>query len=149
MAIDGFLAIPDIQGESLRDGHEGEIEFHGLSFGMATAVSAGETMSRRRGRATLDSVTVVKHYDRASPSLKKMVFDARLAPQATLSLRRTVDGETSDYLVIVLKEASVTSYDLESTEEGLLEEVLTLDYRSIRFTYDGQHEVELDVATGR
>jgi len=84
MAIDGFLAIPDIQGESLRDGHEGEIEFHGLSFGMATAVSAGETMSRRRGRATLDSVTVVKHYDRASPSLKKMVFDARLARVADL-----------------------------------------------------------------
>lgn len=34
MQIDGFAKIPDIPGESTREGHEDEIEFHSLTFGM-------------------------------------------------------------------------------------------------------------------
>ncbi|TKB27768.1 MAG: type VI secretion system tube protein Hcp, partial [Mesorhizobium sp.] len=32
--IDGFLKVPDIKGPSTRDGHEDEIEIHGVDYKM-------------------------------------------------------------------------------------------------------------------
>lgn len=149
MAVDGFLKLPHIPGESRREGHEDEIEFHALRFGMAAPEGAVGGSVARRGRVTFDPVTVVKRYDRASPYLKRMVAEGQYAEEARLALRRTIEGETDDFLVVVLSGVSVTGYDLVSTEDGMLEEALTLNYRSIRFTYEGDHEVELEVFVGR
>ncbi|WP_109471017.1 Hcp family type VI secretion system effector [Ornithinimicrobium cavernae] len=148
MAVDGFLKLPDIVGESQRDGHEDEIEIHSLRFGIAAA-DPERTAVSRRGRVGFDPVTLLKRYDRASPYLKQMLVESRRASEATIALRRTVEGDTRDYLVVVLTDASLVSYDLDTTEDGRLEETLTLGYRTIRFTYEGDHEVELEVSAGR
>lgn len=142
MAIDGFLVYPDIPGESQRRGHEDEIEIHDLTFAMASPQSSGGTV--RRGRVLLRPIAVRKHYDRSSPYLKRALHQNAAAQEVTITLVRTVDGSTDDYLVVVLVDASVLGYDMSSTEDGFLEETLTLGYRSIRFTYDGNHEVELE-----
>ena len=54
MKIDGFLKVPDIPGPSVRDGHEEEIEVHGMAFNMV-APHDPNSLSRR-GRVALDVI---------------------------------------------------------------------------------------------
>lgn len=145
MHVDGYARIPDIPGESRRQGHEDEIEIHGLTFGMGAPEGRGG--GTRRGRVDLDPVVLSKHYDRASPSLKRALADNRRLAEVVVSLVRAVEGQTSDYLVLTLEDAAVVRYDLAPApdQDNALEERVAFSYRTITFRYDGQYEVELDV----
>lgn len=149
MKIDGFLKVPDITGPSVRDGHEDEIEVHGVEFEMV-APHDPNSLSRR-GRVSLGMMKFIKHYDKSSPYLKKALFDNKLLDEVTFSARRTIEGETSDYLVVTLSDASVVQYDMRpsSEEPDLLEERVGFAYKTIKFNYDDSDEVEMDVHVGK
>jgi type VI secretion system secreted protein Hcp len=149
MKIDGFVKIPDIPGDSQREGHEDEIEIHGVTFGMEAPSERGGSV--RRGRVSFDMVVVSKDYDRSSPSLKGALATSRHLSEVVLSLRRTIEGESSDYLVVTLADASVVKYDFAPAQDrdDVLVEHVGLAYRSVQFVYDGQHEVELEVSGAR
>jgi type VI secretion system secreted protein Hcp len=149
MSIDGFVKIPGIPGESVRDGHEDDIEIHSILFGLEAPYDRGG--SRRRGRVDFDMVVVSKYYDRSSPPLKGALAANRRLGEVVVSVRRTVEGETSDYLVVTLTDASVVKYDLAPAPDldDVLEERVGFAYRSINFTYRGQYEVELEVLGDR
>ena len=149
MKIDGFLKVPDITGPSIRDGHEEEIEVHGVEFEMQAPFDPNSLS--RRGRVSLGMLNFIKHYDKSSPYLKKALFDNTLLDEVKFSARRTIEGETSDYLVITLKDASVTSYIMKPSEDepDLIEERVGFAYKNITFNYDDKDEVEMDVYVGK
>ncbi len=147
--IDGFLKVPDIPGPSERDGHEEEIEIHGVKFTMQ-APHDPNSLSRR-GKVALDMITFIKYYDMSSPYLKKALFDNTLLDEVVFSARRTIEGETSDYLVVTLTDASVMKYLMcQSDEEpDLIEEEVGFAYKTIKFVYDSDHEIEMNVHVGK
>ena len=147
--IDGFLKVPDIPGPSERDGHEEEIEIHGVKFNMQ-APHDPNSMSRR-GRVALDMIVFTKYYDMASPYLKKALFDNTPMDEVVFSARRTIEGETSDYLVVTLTDASVMSYQMHQArdEPDLIEEEVGFAYNAIKFAYDKDHEIEMSVKVGK
>lgn len=149
MKIDGFLKVPDIPGPSERDGHEEEIEVHGVNFRM-DAPHDPNSLSRR-GRVALDMIIFTKYYDMASPYLKKAVFDNTLLDEVVFSARRTIEGETADYLVVTLTDASVMKYEMSQAEDerDLIEERVGFAYKKIKFVYDKDHEAEMDVHVGK
>lgn len=147
--IDGFLKVPDITGPSVRDGHEDEIEIHGVEFDMV-APHDPNSLSRR-GRVALGMIKFIKNYDKSSPYLKKALFDNKPLDEVVFSARRTIDGETSDYLVVTLSDASVVQYDMKPSldEQDLIEERVGFAYKKIKFNYDDKDEVEMDVHVGK
>ena len=147
--IDGFLKVPDIPGPSERDGHEEEIEIHGVKFHME-APHDPNSLSRR-GRVALDMIVFTKYYDMASPYLKKALFDNTPMDEVVFSARRTIEGETSDYLVVTLTDASVMSYEMQQSEDepDLIEEEVGFAYHAIKFVYDTDHEIEMSVRVGK
>ncbi|MGE0500226.1 MAG: Hcp family type VI secretion system effector [Rhizobiaceae bacterium] len=147
--IDGFLKVPDIPGPSERDGHEEEIEVYGIDFSM-TAPHDPNSLSRR-GRVALSMLTLTKHYDKSSPYLKKALQENTLMDEVVFSCRRTIDGETSDYLVVTMEEASVVTYRMgvSADETDVIEDTIGFAYKKIKFTYDDDHEVEMDVFVGK
>lgn len=149
MKIDGFLKVPDITGPSVRDGHEDEIEIHGVEFEMVAPYDPNSLS--RRGRVSLGMINFIKHYDKSSPYLKKALFDNTLLGEVKFSARRTIEGETSDYLVVTLKDASVTQYNMKPSEDepDLIEERVGFAYKNITFNYDDKDEVEMDVYVGK
>lgn len=149
MKIDGFLKVPDIPGASVRDGHEDEMEVFGAEFEMQAPHDAN-TMSRR-GRVSLSTMKFRKHYDKGSPYLKKACFDNTLMDEVLFSARRTIEGETADYLVVTLTDASVVSYQMgpSMTDPDLIEEEIAFAFKSIKFNYDDSHEIEMDVHVGK
>jgi len=147
--IDGFLKVPDIPGPSTRDGHEEEIEVYGLDYTM-TAPHDPNSLSRR-GRVALGMIEFTKHYDMSSPYLQKALFENTLMGEVKFSARRTIEGETSDYLVITLTDASVVTYNLHPSldEPYVIEDKVAFAYKKIAFNYDDKHEIEMDVHVGK
>ncbi|TAM98926.1 MAG: type VI secretion system tube protein Hcp, partial [Rhizobiaceae bacterium] len=78
-------------------------------------------------------------------------FENTMMDEVKFSARRTIGGETKDYLVITLKEASVTDYELAPStgEPDLIEDRVSFAYKLINFNYDGEHEIEMDVHVGK
>jgi type VI secretion system secreted protein Hcp len=147
--LDGFLKVPDIPGPSERDGHEEEIEIHGIAFQME-APHDPNSLSRR-GRVRLDQFKIYKHYDMSSPYLKKALFDNTPMDEVVVSARRTIEGETSDYLVVTLTDASVMTYNVRQSEDepDQLEEEVGFAFNAIKFVYDKDHEIEMSVRVGK
>ena len=144
MKIDGFLKVPDIPGPSERDGHEDEIEIHGVEFNME-APHDPNSLSRR-GRVALDMIVFTKNYDMASPYLKKALFDNTALDEVVFSARRTIEGETKrlsrghpDRRVgHELRDASRAR-----TSRTCIEEEVGFAYHEIKFVYDNDHEIEM------
>ncbi|MFO1106707.1 MAG: type VI secretion system tube protein Hcp [Amaricoccus sp.] len=149
MKIDGFLKVPDIPGPSIRDGHEEEIEVHGVDFNMQAPYDPNNLS--RRGRVALDKMVFVKHYDMSSPYLKKALFENTPLDEVVFSARRTIGGETSDYLVVTMTDASVMSYRLHPSveEPDVIEEEVGFAFHKVKFVYDDDHEIEMDVQVGK
>ena len=149
MSIEGFLKVPDIRGASVRHGHEDEIEVHGVTFSMEAPQDPAS--GARKGRAAVDNIVFTKYYDQSSPHLKKALFDNIRLGQVVFSVLRTTDGEGSDYLVVTLKEAAVTTYTMQPADgqPDLIEERVGFNFQSITFSYDHTHEVEFNLRTTR
>jgi type VI secretion system secreted protein Hcp len=149
MKIDGFLKVPDIKGPSKRDGHEDEIEIHGVDYKMIAPYDPNSLS--RRGRVSMGMIKFFKHYDKSSPYLKKALFENKALDEVVFSARRTIDGETSDYLVVTLTDASVMEYDMRQAhdEADLIEEEVSFAYKKIKFVYDKDDEIEMDVYVGK
>ena len=147
--IDGFLKVPEIPGPSTRDGHEQEIEVFGVKYNLV-APHDPNSLSRR-GRVACGMFEVRKHYDMSSPYLKQALFENKLFDEVVFSARRTIEGETSDYLVVTLKEASVVQYDLSdsASEPDVIEDKVAFAYKTIEFKYNDKEEAKLDVAVGK
>jgi len=149
MKIDGFLEIPDIPGESIRTGHEDQLEIYGIEFDMEAPHDVNT--QARRGRVQLSEVTVTKNYDKGSPYIKQACFQNKKLDPVKIYLRRTIDAESKDYLVINLTEASVQGYTLRPSpaEPDLLEETVDFAFKEITFTYgDDADEVVMDTHIG-
>jgi type VI secretion system secreted protein Hcp len=148
MKIDGFLKVPDIPGESKRAGHEDEMEIYGLLFDMESPHDANTRA--RRGRVALSPIVCVKNYDIGSVYLKQALFQNKVFDEVQITARRTIEGETSDYLVIKLEKASLVSYSFRPSEDDpdMLEERIGFVYQTVTFTYDSDHEAVMDVQVG-
>ena len=146
--IDGFLKIPDIPGESTREGHEDEIEVHGVQFKMS-APHDPNSLSRR-GRAAMSALTLTKAFDISSPYISSALWNNVLMDEVMFACRRTIDSAKSDYLKVTLKNASVVNYEIRvsETENDVLEDVVSFAFEEITITYDDDHEVTMNVGTG-
>lgn len=142
MNIEGYLKVPTIPGESVRAGHEDEIEVHSVGFDMSMESASGSPT--RRGRVSMGAITMAKHYDRSSPYLKQALFQNKHLADVVLTIRRSTAEDEDVYLVVTLSDATVVGYQLQPSEiqPQLLEEKLAFHYGSISFRY-GPHEVEL------
>jgi len=147
--IDGFLKVPDIKGPSKRDGHEDEIEIHGVDYKMVAPFDPNSLS--RRGRVSMGMIKFTKHYDKSSPYLAKALFENKALDEVKFSARRTIDGESKDYLVVTLTDASIMEYDMSQADDeaDLIQEEVSFAYKKIKFVYDDNDEAEMDVYVGK
>lgn len=146
--IDGFLKVPDIKGPSTRDGHDEEIEIFNVAFNMVAPFDPNSLS--RKGRVALGTVSCSKDVDMSSPYLAKACHENKQFDEVVISCRRTIDGETSDYFVVTMKEASVVSYGFgaSTTNSDTLDDFVQFAYKTIELVYDTDHTQEMSVATG-
>lgn len=103
MAVDMFLDLPEIPGESKKKDHEGQWDLESFNFGVAQrgTFQMGGT-GGGTGKAEFQDVSVVKYVDKASP----MIFQACAAgshfDKATIYVRKAGENPM-EYLKIEME----------------------------------------------
>ncbi len=132
-AVDMFLKIEGVDGESANAAHKGWIEIQSWSWGVSQPSTGGFGGGAATGRL-VGHVTVVKRIDKATPLLFKRCSDGTVLALATVELARPNGGPT--YLKYELKEVLVSSIAHGDVDgDGVPEETVTLDFTGVKLTY--------------
>ena len=131
MAVDYFLKIDGIEGESAVARHKGEIEVTGFEF----AVSMGKQPGVVPGIAFLDELRVLAPTSKASPRLWLACASGQHLPSAILTCRRKAQKGHVEFLKVTLTDVVITSYDAAADDgEPPLDDV-ALRYFKIEVAY--------------
>jgi type VI secretion system secreted protein Hcp len=102
MAVDVFLKIKGIPGESTNANHKGEIEILSFSWGVSQTGHAGGG-GGGAGKVSMQDFHFVHRVDKASPLLLKAVCQGAHIPEAVVSVADKSEsdrGGSTDFLVL-------------------------------------------------
>jgi type VI secretion system secreted protein Hcp len=121
MAVDVFLKVGDVKGESKDSKHEGEIDVLSWSWGVS---QSGSPMGggHGAGKANFSDLSFMHALDKASPVLMKACAMGDHFPTATLVSRKAGKGQ-QDYLIVKMKEVFITSVQPSGSSEHPMESV--------------------------
>ncbi len=159
MAIDIFLKLDGIDGESVDKAHKGEIEVLSYNWGLAQQGSTGAGGGGGAGKAVFDELRFVARLQKSSPKLFAACATGKHVKTGVLSVRKA-GAKPVEFLKITLSDILVSSFEhLAPGEEsgGALEEV-GLRFAKIKIEYTEQSKTgaagpvtsaEWDLKTGK
>ena len=135
MAVDMFIKIGDIEGESSDDVHAGEIDVLAWSWGMSQSGTTHSGPGGGAGKVNVQDLSFTHYVDKASANLVKMCCSGKHIEEATLVVRKA--GETPlEYLIITMKSGLVASVSTGgSGGEDRLTENVTLNFAEFKIEY--------------
>jgi type VI secretion system secreted protein Hcp len=138
MAVDFFLKLDGINGESADDKHKNEITVMSFSWGASQVTSVSGSGGSGAGKADLSDLSIMKNYDSASPSLYKSLLKGEHIKTGVLTaIKSGADGKP--FIQISLKELFVTSIQISGSSEIPMESV-SFSYNEIKTEYFMQNE---------
>jgi len=138
MAVDFFLKLADIPGESVDSKHPNEITVMSFSWGASQTTSVSGTGGSGAGKASLADLSIMKNYDVASAPMYKALLLGTHIPTGVLTAVKS-GGDGSPFLTISLKEVFVTSVQISGSSEIPMESV-SFSYNEIETQYAQQDE---------
>jgi type VI secretion system secreted protein Hcp len=141
MAIDVYLQIDGIKGESTDDKHKDWIECTSVNWGVSQPRSA--TASTGGGhtaeRCVHEEVEFTKLADLASPILLQTCSAGKTIPKAKLEfMRADGQGDRIKYFEIELENVLIGSVKPEVKEGSIIQEVVGLKFSKIKWKYTQQ-----------
>ena len=138
MAIDAFLKLGDIKGESSVTGHAAEIDVLAWSWGLSQSGTTHIGSGGGAGKVNVQDLSFTHYLDSASPPLLLSCCKGTHIPEATMTLRKAGD-KPLDYLKIKFKDIIVTSVSTGgSNGEERLTENVTLNFAEFSYAYQPQ-----------
>lgn len=138
MAVDVFLKIGDVKGESKDAKHPNEIDVLSWSWGVAQTGNVSKGGGSGAGRANFSDLNFMHALDKASPVLMKACAMGDHFPDATLVSRKVGKGP-QEYLIIKMKEVFVTSVQPSGSSEHPMESV-SISFGHVDLEYKPQKE---------
>jgi type VI secretion system secreted protein Hcp len=141
MAIDVYLQIDGIKGESADDAHKGWIECLSVNWAVTQPKSATASTSggHTAERASLSEIGIAKLADAASPILFQSSACGKTYPKARLEfMRADGDGRPIKYFEIHLENVLICHMASSVSEGAVMGESLGLRYSKIKVSYTQQ-----------
>jgi type VI secretion system secreted protein Hcp len=124
MAVDYFLKIDGVKGESQDDKHKDEIQIMSFNWGASNSSSMQIASGGGVGRADVRDIVVKKYMDLSSPLLAQSCISGKHFASMVLTGRR--QGETPlEHVIIKLTNAIVSGYEIG----GGLDDLSADDYK--------------------
>ena len=135
MAMDMFMKIDALKGESNDKTHKGEIDVLAWSWGVSNSGSAHVGGGAGAGKANVQDLSFTKYLDKSTPDLMLSACNGKHYDNALLTVRKA--GEKPlEYLKITMTEVLVTSVSQGgSGGEDRLTENVTLNFASVKVDY--------------
>jgi type VI secretion system secreted protein Hcp len=138
MALDIFLKIGDLKGESVDDKHKDEIQVLAWSWGMSQSGTTHVGPGGGSGKANFQDLSITHYIDKVSPNLMLACANGKHFSEALLTVRKA--GEKPlEYLKITMTDLIVTSISTGgSGGEDRLTENVSLNFAKFKVEYTPQ-----------
>jgi type VI secretion system secreted protein Hcp len=146
MAVDYFLKLDGIQGESADQNHKNEIQIMSWSWGASQVSSVSGTGGSGAGKADLSDFSIMTYFDKATPKFfKSIVQGTHIATGTMTAIKSGANGKP--YLKVDFKELFVSSLQISGSSE-IPTVSLSFTYNEIKIDYSTQDEKGNLASTG-
>lgn len=137
MAIDSYLQIDNIKGESQDSKHKDWIEIINVQWDVhQSRIVSNSSSGHTSGKAELSEITFKKLADLSSPILQQTCASGKTIPKAKFEfMRADGNGEPIKYYTVEIENVIIASVSPSSTEGGLITERVSLGYSKIKWGY--------------
>lgn len=157
MAVDMFLELGDIEGDSKDVTYEGQIDILSWAWGLTQSGTTHSGPGGGAGKVDVPDISFTKNVDKASPNIIKFCCNGKTFEEARLICRKAGE-EALEYLVIEFEQALISSYSVGGSEGEIIPmENFSLNFAKFNFIYtpqkdDGSGDAEipagLNIPTG-
>ncbi|MFL6604971.1 MAG: Hcp family type VI secretion system effector [Steroidobacteraceae bacterium] len=135
MAVDMFLDLDGVKGESKDKAHEGKIDLLAWSWGVANNGSFHTGGGGGTGKASFQDINMTKYVDAATPTLMLYCSNGKHFLKGKIIVRKAGD-KPLEYLIIDIQDVLVSAYSTGgSGGEDRLTENISLNFAKVKVAY--------------
>jgi type VI secretion system secreted protein Hcp len=135
MAVDMFLKLDGIKGESADAKHKGEIDIESFSWSMAQTGGGHRGSGSGSGKVDVNDISIQKVVDKSSPSLMLACANGKHIAKGTLTVRKAGENPL-DYLTIDLENILISNYQTSGAQAAdIPTESVTLNFVKMKLEY--------------
>jgi type VI secretion system secreted protein Hcp len=131
MAVDMFLKLDGIKGESHDSRHPDEIEILSFSWGMNQTGSFGG--GGGAGKVSVHDISVTKRIDASTPLLMKSCATGQHIKEGIITVRKAGEKPV-EYLKIKLTDILISSVQMSGNAGGTPSDAVSLDFKKAVFS---------------
>lgn len=139
MAVDMFLKLESVDGESTDAQHKDEIDLLTWSIDARQSGTSHSGGGSGAGRVTISELSITKNADKSSPTLFLLCCNGKHIPSGTLTVRKA-GGEALEYEVIQLEDILITGFNTSGGGAEKLVESVSLSCKRVGIVYTPQAE---------
>jgi type VI secretion system secreted protein Hcp len=138
-AVDFFLKIEGVEGESTDDKHKKEIDLESWSWGEHQSGTHAGGGGGGAGKVNMQDFSFTKKIDKSSPVLFLRCAAGTHIKEALLTCRKA-GGEQQEYMQIKMSDLLVSSYQVTGSSGGgiIPMEQISLNFAKIEYEYKPQ-----------
>lgn len=139
MAVDMFLKIDGIEGESPDAKHKGEIEVESYSFGASQTGTFSSGGGGGAGKVSMHDFHFVMKHQKSSPKLMLACATGEHIPKAVFTCRKA-GKEQQEFLKVTMSDILVSSYQTGGSQGGneIPVDQISLNFAKIEHEYKEQ-----------
>src|SRR5215211_147971 len=138
MAVDMFLKITDVKGESKDKSHAGEMEIESFSWGATQLGTSSHGTGAGGGKVSMNDFHFVMRNNSASPTLFLFCANGKHLKDAVLTCRKA-GGTQQNFLVVTMSDVLISSYQTGGSQAGEVPmDLISLNYSKMEIDYLAQ-----------
>ncbi|MEM0907216.1 MAG: type VI secretion system tube protein Hcp [Pseudomonadota bacterium] len=135
MAVDFFLKLDGIKGESKDSKHKDEIDLLAWSWGLTQQGNVHLGGGSGAGKANCQDISATKYVDLSSPVIARFCASGKHIKEANLVVRKAGD-KPLEYMKIKLTDVLISSYQTGgSSGDDRIIESLSLNFAKVEYQY--------------
>jgi type VI secretion system secreted protein Hcp len=137
MAVDMFLKLDGIKGESKDAKHKDEIHIESFSWGLSQTGAHGAGGGGGAGKVSVHDISVTKFLDKSSPELMLACCNGKHIKEGLITVRKAGENPV-EYLKIKLSDILISGVQDAGHGSDLLTENVTLNFAKFHVDYQEQ-----------
>lgn len=135
MAVDMFLKLDGVTGESMDSKKKNEIDVLAWSWGASQSGTTHMGSGSGSGKVSVQNLSITKFVDNASGTLLLFCCNGKHIAKGTLTVRKAGENPL-EYIIMEMEDIIVTAVSTGgSGGEDRLTENVTLNFRKFKFKY--------------
>ena len=136
-AVDMFLKLDGIKGESYDHKHKGEIHIESFSWGMSQVGVHGAGGGGGAGKVSVHDISITKLLDKSSPALMLNCCNGKHIKEGLITVRKAGENPV-EYMKIKLTDILISGVQEAGHGNALLTENVTLNFAKFHVDYQEQ-----------